>query len=285
MAWTTTDDVETFLREAGGFLEQRPDRNTVLLTVSASLRAPGEDRYGDRDPVFGWWSAPDGRVGGAFVWTPPHPVLVSSMPGGAAGSLEDVLARGPHPVTGVNGRESVTGAFAAAWSRRSGGAPRVVARHRLYRLDRLAPPDPPPPGRARTATVDDRDLLVQWCDGFSRDTGQRATGTARLVDARLARRAWTLWEDGNTAVSLAGLTPPVAGTARVACVYTPDALRGRGYAGAVTAEVTRAALDSGAREVVLFTDLANPTSNALYQRLGYRQVEDGAVYAFPATGR
>ena len=67
---------------------------------------------------------------------------------------------------------------------------------------------------------------------------------------------------------------------RVGPVYTPPGLRGRGYGGAATAAVSQAALGAGAREVVLYTDLANPTSNALYQRLGYRPVEDRVVLSF-----
>lgn len=63
-------------------------------------------------------------------------------------------------------------------------------------------------------------------------------------------------------------------------VYTPPEFRGRGFGGAVTAVVTQAALDSGAEGVVLFTDLANPTSNTLYQRLGYHPVSDFAVLTF-----
>jgi predicted GNAT family acetyltransferase len=74
----------------------------------------------------------------------------------------------------------------------------------------------------------------------------------------------------------------VAGVVRVAPVYTPAELRRHGYAGAVTAAVTRAALDAGATDVVLFTDVANPTSNALYRRLGYRPVEDRVVLSFAA---
>ena len=75
----------------------------------------------------------------------------------------------------------------------------------------------------------------------------------------------------------------VTGMVRVGSVYTPPAVRGRGYAGAVTAAVSRAARDAGVREVVLFTDLANPTSNALYQRLGYRPVEDRVTFSFERT--
>ncbi len=72
---------------------------------------------------------------------------------------------------------------------------------------------------------------------------------------------------------------------RVGPVYTPPELRGRGYAGAATAAVSQAALGAAVREVVLYTDLANPTSNALYERLGYRPVEDRVIFSFAPARR
>ena len=78
---------------------------------------------------------------------------------------------------------------------------------------------------------------------------------------------------------------PLAGMSRVQLVYTPPELRGRGYAGAATTAATRNAQAAGAREVVLYTDLANPTSNAVYQRLGYRPVEDRVVFSFAPVRR
>ena len=101
-----------------------------------------------------------------------------------------------------------------------------------------------------------------------------------MVDDRLSYRGLTLWEAGGQPVSLAGLTRPAAGQVRVGPVYTPPGQRGQGYGGAVTWAVTRAALDAGVTGVLLFTDLANPTSNALYQRLGYRAVSDRTMYSF-----
>ena len=82
--------------------------------------------------------------------------------------------------------------------------------------------------------------------------------------------AWQLTSD-------VAVTQPAGGLARIRPVYTPPELRGHGYGGAATAAVTQAALDGGAEGVVLFTDLANPTSNTLYQRLGYRPVSDWVV--------
>jgi predicted GNAT family acetyltransferase len=79
---------------------------------------------------------------------------------------------------------------------------------------------------------------------------------------------------------MAGAHQPTAGVVRVAPVYTPSEHRRRGYGGAATVAVSQAALDASAADVVLFTDLANPTSNALYQRLGYRPLEERVVLRF-----
>lgn len=120
-----------------------------------------------------------------------------------------------------------------------------------------------------------------WYREFAAAIGAVPSDAGSWADTRIAHGRITLWEipDG-TPVSMAGVTPMVAGQIRVAPVYTPAHLRGLGYAGAVTAEVSRAAVAAGAAEVLLFADLANPTSNGLYQRIGYRPVTDFAVYDF-----
>ncbi len=101
-----------------------------------------------------------------------------------------------------------------------------------------------------------------------------------MVDDRVGNGGLILWEHEGRPVSVAGRNRPAAGQARVGPVYTPPDLRGCGFGGAATAAITQAALDDGAEGVVLFTDLANLTSNTLYQRLGYRPVSDWAVLRF-----
>jgi predicted GNAT family acetyltransferase len=130
------------------------------------------------------------------------------------------------------------------------------------------------------ATAADRNLVLAWFAAFSREVHSLGGDRPDAVDDRLSYGGITLWETGGTPVSMAGVTRPVAGMVRVGPVYTPPELRGRGYAGAATAAASRAALDDGVTEVLLFTDLANPTSNALYQRLGYRPIEDRTVLTF-----
>jgi predicted GNAT family acetyltransferase len=142
-----------------------------------------------------------------------------------------------------------------------------------------------PPGAARVAGPGDRNQLIEWHQAFFAEARAGAAENAgRTVDDRMSDAGLTLWEAGGVPVAMAGRTREVAGVVRIATVYTAPAYRQRGYGGAVTAEASQAALDTGASTVVLFTNLANPTSNALYQRLGYRPVCDRVLLELAPDG-
>ena len=286
MAWQLTEDLDTFLTTAGGFLRARPAANTIMLTATEQLRAKGAAAYGDVTPVFGWLASSDGSVAGAFMHTPPFPVVLTDMTGAAAAELAMGLAAKGHQAPGVNATPGPGAAFAAAWQEHTGQSARPGMRMRLYALGTLLPPDPPPPGTARTADATDRDLLLAWLDAFQ-DEAQPAgpNESERVVNDRVGWGGLVFWEHQGRPVSLAGRNRPAAGQARVGPVYTPPDLRGRGFGGAATAAITQAALDDGADGVVLFTDLDNPTSNTLYQRLGYRAISDWAVIRFATPGQ
>jgi predicted GNAT family acetyltransferase len=264
MSWTFTDDVDAFLDAAGASLAARPAENTLLLTVTATLRATGPDAYGTAPPVLGWWRGADGEVAGALVRTPPFVPILGTVPPEAVDALPAAL-----PLPGVNADRDTALALAARWPRH-----RVDGEHRLYRLGTSTPPFPAPAGGPRTATGADRALLVDWIRAFGEQTGQSGDRAERIVDERLSHGGLTVWETDGVPVSMAGVTRRVADTVRVGCVYTPPEHRRRGYAAAVTAEAGRAAREEGAREVLLFTDLANPTSNGVYLRIGYEAVGD-----------
>lgn len=280
MAWHMTADLDEYLTAARGFLEGRPAQNTVLLTVAARLRANGTAAYGSAAPLSGWSHSPDGGIEGAFCVTPPFPVLLSTMPSSAAASLASELARSGHQVSGVTGPAEAAVAFAGSWQQSTGIRAQVEMRERLFRLGELVPPLPPPPGRPRTAGTADHDLVAEWFTEFAREAGTRQGDPAD----QLSYGGITLWEDRGRAVAMAGVHRKVAGMVRIAPVYTPPRHRRNGYGAAVTAAASQAAHAEGAAEVVLFTDLANPTSNALYQRLGYRPAGDYLVLSFGHAG-
>jgi Acetyltransferase (GNAT) family len=281
LSWTTTADPEAFAAAAGDFLHADPAGNSVMLTVVATMRERGGLSAAGAGELLGWWQAEGEPVTGAFMHTPPYPVHVAAMPGEAVGALVDLLARDAASVPGVSGDRAATDAFAAAWSERTGARARVHRRMRLHRLDALIDPDPPPPGAAVVAGPEHRDVLVAWYEAFTAEIEDPPRDVGPQVDDRIADGGALLWlADDGEPVSLAGRTRLVAGQARIAPVYTPPGQRGRGYAAGATAAATRSALEAGAREVLLYTDLANPTANRLYERLGYRGVEDRVMVSF-----
>ncbi|MGW6521509.1 GNAT family N-acetyltransferase [Streptomyces sp. NPDC054962] len=273
--WCLSRDLDTFLGRAEALLRSRPVLHTVLLTATSALRERGPLTSGPGTPLFGSLSR-DGETVAAFVRTPQHGVVVTPLSKSAATALASRLAdegESPHGFSGD--RESVE-AIVSAWRQRTGDVVVQHRRERLYSLDTLTGPDPIPAGRARVADRSDRSRLMSWAQEYAAaigETGERDFGA--WADTRLAYGGVTLWQNTEgEPVAMAGSSPLIAGQVRIAPVYTPSHLRGRGYGSAVTAAVTQAALVGGADNVLLFTDLANATSNALYQRLGYRPVAD-----------
>jgi predicted GNAT family acetyltransferase len=276
--WHLTEDLDDFLAQAGDFLHSRPALHTVPLTVTEALRKRGTDAYGSEAPIFGLLERA-GEVRATFFRTPPRRLPLTSE---EADSLAAHLADVGHLLPGVIADHDTATSFAEAWQRHTGARPTLHEQERLYRLGTLTPPAPFPEGRGRVAGEEDREQLMLWQREFvTAIGGTPSADNSSWADTRIADGRVTFWEtpDG-TPVSMAGVTPMVAGQIRVAPVYTPAHLRGRGYGGAATVEVSRAALASGAGEVLLFADLANPTNNGLYQRLGYRPIADFAVYDF-----
>ncbi|MFI8516716.1 GNAT family N-acetyltransferase [Streptomyces sp. NPDC085481] len=273
MSWHFTEDPEAFRAAVRNHLAAAPARHTALLT---QLDVPG---------LRGWWAEPgEVRATGAFLVSPPGVPLLGVMPDSAARELARALPgvlSGAAEVTGVRGESGTVEAFAAAFGQAQGRSWRTTRRMRLYRLGDLTPPDPAPPGRPRLAVRADLPLAVGWMREFARDVGEdpdadyTANVAARVADGRLH-----LWEADDRPVAMASVSRTVAGQARVSPVYTPPAHRARGYGGAVTCAVSRAAVEAGAEQVLLFTDLANRTSNSLYQHMGYRPVTDHAAVEF-----
>jgi GNAT superfamily N-acetyltransferase len=270
MPWHFTGTISDFVAAADDYLRADPVLNTVPLTVLAALLDRGPAAYGDTPPRFGWHESA-GRTDGAVLQTPPHPLLVAGFPAGSAAALIEQLGAGRPDGVSLLGRDADE--FTSAWASVTGGSTTVRHRMRQFRLDRLRPPDPAPAGAARLPGAGDFGLLVDWHAAFGTETGVGAGDPARDVREHLSYGGLMLWDDDGPA-AMAVLSRRVAGVSRVGTVYTPPDRRRRGYGGAITVAVSEQALAAGATEVVLYTDQANPTSNALYERLGFRPLGD-----------
>jgi GNAT superfamily N-acetyltransferase len=268
---------QAFLDAVGATLRRRPVINQLPIAIAQTcVREP--DRYG---PGAVFYSAlHDGAIAGAALQTPPWPVQLSDATADAARALAHAFAAGP-PIAGVAGPDDAPARFAEAYAAARGVTFTLEGSLGTFELRAVADL-PEVPGRRIVATVEHAPLLQGWIEGFHveavpHDPPVRADAGARAIATGRAH----LWLDaGDRPVSYALHNRDVGGWASIGPVYTPPELRGRGFATAVVAAVSRHLLADGRAGCTLFTDLANPTSNAIYERIGYRRVGSAFRYRF-----
>jgi len=277
MSFVVTADARELRDRAWGFIEPRMECN-VLATVLLRVL---DGHYDDVRPLFGYALDGDGAVTAVAIRTPPLPMMCSELGPPSADELLDVWLSQDRELPGASGAPATARALASGWRARTGGETRCQRGMAMHALERVTDPPRPPAGRLRLADRSERELMIEWWQAFAEEAdspgGRQA---AASVDARLGRRALLVWDDGGGPVSLVALSPPVARVVRIGPVYTPPGRRRRGYAGMAVAEVSRRALVGGARACMLFTDLANPTSNKIYKEVGYRRFGDWEEHVF-----
>ena len=279
MEFVLTRDADTFAVNAEAFLADRVERN-VLATLLVNIRNRG---FGSSTPLFAYGTRPGGAVVGAALRIPPWSLLVSDLDEAAANALITVWLPADAAVPGVSGPIESVRAVSDAWVRRTGGRARCRMRQAMHLLAEVKDPERPAAGRLRQATDAERDLLIEWERAFALEAGTgQVDQSPRVVDGRLARGAQFVWDDDGPVSTLA-ISPAIAGTVRIGPVYTPPEHRRRGYASSAVAAAARHALETGARQCVLFTDLANPTSNKIYAAIGFRHVADFGEYSFETS--
>lgn len=280
MAWSFTGDPEEFAATALPMMLAEPVSHTVAISVLDSVRAG--QRYSEQPMTFGWYTE-GGEVTGAVLQTPPWGLLVTALPVGSEPALVEQLRQRGNSIPDANGAEDAVRRFGSSWVAGTGLTTELSIRQRLFRLDRLVPPDPAPAGSARLVDHADLDLVMDWMHAFRDEAEPRGGGPVRsLHQDRIERKLTWFWQDPQgDPVAIASRNVTVAGVSRVGPVYTPPEHRRNGYAAGVTAACSQHALDTDADQVILFTDVSNPTSNGVYQRLGYRPlVEDRLILRF-----
>ncbi|MCF2150506.1 GNAT family N-acetyltransferase [Desmonostoc muscorum LEGE 12446] len=222
----------------------------------------------------------NGDIVAVAMRTPPRPLLLSEIKDFQAVELlaQDLSISYPS-LPGVNAPTDEAQAFTLAWHSLTGQSYQLKVALRTFKLEKVKPISQVT-GYLRLATEDDRELLKNWHEAFSLEAlGEIELDAERWVQGVLRQGTAYLWQD-EVAVSIAchgGTTP---NGARVGMVYTPPEHRRRGYASASVAALSQTLLDRGNRFCFLFTDLANPTSNHIYQEIGYQPVGDWHNYSF-----
>lgn len=271
-------DAARFLAEGRSLLLGDEARHNLILGLAETIHT---DPLVYPDHLF--WLVRDGQVVvGAAMRTPPHNILIARPHDDAA--LTALANHISEALPGAQGSVPEIDVFAAAWRERRRVRVRVVFEQVIYALRKVADV-PRAEGVYRSATSADHSLIVSWYMAFAREALNEALATAdaeRQVRRRLESPAagFRLWQHAGEPVSLCAFSGSTPHGIRIGPVYTPPEHRGRGYGTSLVAEASAELLASGYAFCFLFTDLANPTSNAMYQRIGYERVCDSRQVAF-----
>lgn len=275
-------DAATFSALAAPVLDRdRAANNLALGILQTLIDRPGEYRESH------FWTVRSGNdVVAAALRTPPYNlVLADPVELGAVEALAGSLVASHPELPGVTANEPWGTRFAGAWTSATGSTARTSIGQGVYVLRAVRPPRPTT-GGSRPATAADRPLLERWMDAFEQEALQAMSrddrAAERAIDARLGggdSAGFSIWEDAGHAVSLTGWAR-IRGGARIGPVYTPPDDRGRGYASNLVAQVSAELLSHGAEACFLCTDLGNPTSNAIYRRIGFEQVRKSLMIVF-----
>ncbi|MFF2554588.1 GNAT family N-acetyltransferase [Nocardia sp. NPDC058058] len=273
-----TSDPKQFKEQAFGFLMRDPLRHTLILSIV-------QDRVAgivvDPEPSFFAVVRVDSQVVGAVIRTPGRRILLGELPFAAIEMAVASLAKVISDAPGVYGPGESAAEFARQWTALRGNTFRLTTRIRAYSLGDLRPAQAP--GHARRGRPDDLELCLHWTEEFAAEIAEPPM-THTDVSARLQAGRWWLWEHENRPVSLAGHSVTLFGTTRLGPVYTPPPDRKHGYASALTSHVSTHILTEGSHPC-LNADANNPTSNKIYQALGYNPVADYVNYDFAPPTR
>jgi GNAT superfamily N-acetyltransferase len=282
-------DIDEFAARAEPYLLAHEATHCLSLGLLATL--PGEPLPGGEIPYMALVED-QGAVVLVAMQTPPFGLILSLLAPDVAANpdatqqalalvADNVWSRYPDRLPGVNAPVPVSRLFAEQWRRQSGRAARLDVQERAYQLEKVIPAADVP-GTFRPVAEDDRDLLMRWMAEYADEAlPQERINPAAWVERYFASpsRGGYLWEDGGP-VTWVGYGNPTAHGIRIGPVYTPPEHRGCGYASACVAATSQRLLESGRAFCFLFTDLANPTANHIYQMVGYHPVNDVDVYEF-----
>jgi uncharacterized protein len=281
---------QEFFELAQDYLLKQEAVNNLLLGLTNNL-VKRPDVYGTEVPYFGIVRADaedTSEIVGIAMRTPPRSLILSYIERREALRM---IAEDVHTVysmlPAVTGPKEDSRHFAELWALLSGQKVTPGMFQRIYSVETIIPVTEVR-GSARRAEEPDRELLRRWMRGFHEDAFPREDPISdQVVESWIENRlnpeigGMYFWEDETgQPVSMAGYTGFTPNAVRIGPVYTPHEFRGKGYGSAVTAAVSQMLLDSGRTFCFLFTDLNNPTSNKIYQNLGYQAVCDIDEYVF-----
>lgn len=282
--------MRVFRHRTGGDLLSRAEpwllateaENNLILGIAAAHHDVAKTKQGNC-----YWATIEkgGAIIGCAFRTPPHHLSLTVMPSEAV----VLLAREVHGVygqhiSGVAGPVQEASQFVKSWQALTGDVGHVHIELRVHKLTEVQVPSEKPEGTLRQSIPEEIDLITDWLTGFVSETGMPRQ-PQELAQRMQASGGVYVWDDGSPRCMVAAARETPRG-ACINAVYTPTVNRGRGYASAAVAALSQELLLQGKHFCCLYTDVANPTTNSIYRKVGFIPIRDEVHIDFvrPATG-
>ncbi len=270
-----------FREDVVSFLEQDEAVNNLPLGIVLALEDPVAEAG---RPLLGAVRDDRGEIALVALRTPPHNLVLAGCGRRLEAAVQTAvehLSESQVALPGVIGPRPTAETFARLWSDGTGDGVELQVELEIYRLDEVRQVSRSP-GRLRRADAADSELAATWLEDFAREAlleKLRADDVWRRVERSIRQGRLFFWEDGEP-VSMATTARRTQRGMAISSVYTPPQFRRKGYATSCVAALSRLLLDEGLDFCCLYADLANPTSNRIYRRIGYRPVGESVVYKF-----
>jgi hypothetical protein len=260
----------------------------MIILGNIIMGHEGKDKTDWRDPA-NWLMATVSDADGirlTALMTPPHNLTLYATDNVIDPDAVNCLIDGlkDHDLPGVITEKSLAEYFATEYAARKGLTFKTIMDQRIYELTEVNP-EVRQVGTMRLLDEQDMHFFPYWLEAFHAanvygKTEMSIPHDENLYRYRLSTKKLYVLELDGIPVSMAGYSRELPTAIGVAFVYTPPYFRGKGYATSCVAQLSRMALDKGYKKCVLYTDLLNPTSNSIYQRIGYKPVCDSLMLKF-----
>ena len=274
---TTAQD---FLNKSEDILYKKEAEYGLMLGLAEMkakvLKAEDTYRY--------FWLDDQQGVFGATVVTEKN-IIISAMPAAMLQSLAMLLHKQNITAPGVVGPSHSAEAFARIYSQIYSTPYKIATDQKIYQLDQVILPRAVE-GHMIVAKSEHIDLGATWLMKFIDEAIPHEPSTLenakKIITTKIEKQELFVWiNEAGIPVALDMAMRSTRNGIAISFVYTPKEHRKKGYASALVAQTSQRMLDSGKKFCMLYTDATNPTSNGIYQKIGYNQIATSKNFIFP----
>ena len=286
MTFNTYKDVNEFYHLTYDVLMRHESQNMIILG-NLIMGYEGKDKYDWRDPA-NWFMAAVTDASGSDVkltalMTPPHKLVIYATDNQIDDTALSCLIDGldGYDIPGIHAEKNLAERFVEIYAKRYNVEYEPEKNMRVYELNHVNP-GIPETGKLRHATEADIYYLPYWQECFWAECFNKSIEISSDIEKYLHTipNTYVLEDYNGTPVSVARSHRKMSTVCAVGFVYTPPYIRGKGYATDCVAQLSKLLLEKGYKGVSLYTDLANPTSNSIYMKIGYNPIADVADIKF-----